>query len=124
MQINFNLKNTNMENDKKNEILLLLKKKMVIDTSTEGLKFQKKRTYLYYPKFWIYIFAKILGIKHYSIMNFIGYESFLFSKDFITTYIIPKKRPLFLLDIGAGSGSITKKFEPYVSKIFFQETSV
>lgn len=87
----------------------------------ETRQFRKKKTFLYGIKFILFVIMSVLKLRHYYIMGLLWYTTFIVDKNFAKELLGEKRKNL--LDIWAGSGSITEKFEPLVEKIYCQEPS-
>jgi DREV methyltransferase len=88
----------------------------------ETKQFQKKKTPFYGLKFILFVIMSAANIKHYYIMGLLWYRTFLLDEVFAKKLIGKKRKNL--LDIWAGSGSITEKFESFIGKIYCQEPSL
>lgn len=95
--------------------------KKLISDETEV--YRDKKSSLYSLKFIFFIIMSVLGFRHYNTMGILGYDTFLFEADFAKK-LIKKKKEGALLDIGAGNGSITEKFEPFTNTISCLEPSL
>lgn len=90
--------------------------------SKASKKFEETKTH-FSPWTWLLIcILRICGLSHYNTMAVLGYTSYLFDTGYIRDLLGKKKRKK-LLDIWAGSWSITEVFKPYVEKIFYTESS-
>lgn len=84
-------------------------------------QFVERKTFFYGLKFILFVALSALKLNHYYIMGLLWYKTFLFEKDFVREVLGAKKKNL--LDIWAGSGTITENFEDFVEKICCQEPS-
>ncbi len=84
-------------------------------------QFGEKKTLYYSLKFILFVALSALKLNHYYIMGLLWYRTFLFEKDFVKEVLGSEKKNL--LDIWAGSGTITENFEDFVEKIYCQEPS-
>lgn len=88
----------------------------------ETIQHIEGKTFLYGIKFILFIVLSALKLNHYYIMGLLWYRTFLFDQNFAKK-IIGRKR-VNLLDIWAGSWSITEKFGTHLKKIYCLEPSI
>lgn len=128
MPIKFGLYNKTVKSSKKYTCVQkklnseLQKKYQPLSESPESIKFQNQPVKYSSLTWFIILFLRICGLSHYDTMALMGYDSYLLDQKYIKS-ILRNKKPNKLLDIGAGSGSITRLFQPFVDKIFYLESS-
>ena len=90
----------------------------------ETIKFKERKNLFHRIKMVLFFCLRSVGFRHYDTMWILGYKSFLISEDLARKIIWEDWQNKKLLDIGAGDGSITEKFSPYIGTIECSELAI